>query len=273
MLRLYDLWRAYLDSRVDFLDLPKISSPQAVRYLAQVLEGWALSLSQGSPRKVTTDGLLNAIRGMNRARAFFRELFRSLRRPRGPVPYSWIHARVRQWLARPTDAVLSRIRSEWESSQQGSVASAGGARVILTSTMLDQAGLIRIMEEAGLHIVADDECLGARHFDQDVRETRDPYMALAERYLSRWPCPRMKGSRERLAMLDRLLEETAAEGVVLVQLKFCDQSGFDIPLLKAHLQARGVPFLVVENDYGEGGSGQVRTRIEAFAEMLHQPWG
>jgi benzoyl-CoA reductase/2-hydroxyglutaryl-CoA dehydratase subunit BcrC/BadD/HgdB len=43
-----------------------------------------------------------------------------------------------------------------------------------------------------------------------------------------------------------------------------------VPLLKERLAEKGVPTLRLEGDYTLGTLGRVRTRIEAFIEMLRQ---
>jgi benzoyl-CoA reductase/2-hydroxyglutaryl-CoA dehydratase subunit BcrC/BadD/HgdB len=272
MVRLHDVWKEYLPGRVTLLDLPKNATPDAVRYFGEILRGWAGEMSGFAPRPVTTQGLQDAIRVMNDARSLFQEMFRRQKDPSGAVLHQRLHAWVRQWLAEPKPAELERIRAEWESGGEAGGGPGNGPRVLLTSSMLDQSGLVRLLEGAGLRIVAEDECMGARHFDEMVRGEGDPYEALAARYLNKWPCPRMKGHERRLERLEREMEEAGVQGVVAVQLKFCDQSGFDLPILRSHLERKGIPLLTVENDYGEGSLGQLRVRIEAFAEMLQQDW-
>jgi len=56
MVRLHDVWKEYLPGRVDFLDLPKNMTPEAVEYFAQILRGWAAALGPVAPRAVTPDG-------------------------------------------------------------------------------------------------------------------------------------------------------------------------------------------------------------------------
>jgi benzoyl-CoA reductase/2-hydroxyglutaryl-CoA dehydratase subunit BcrC/BadD/HgdB len=271
MVRLHDVWREFLSGRADLLDLPKNASPEAVRFFAEVLRKWSSDLGQGIPRPGFWEDLKRAIARMNEARTLFQEISRSQRDHPESVPYSQAHLWTRRWLAEPTDEVLKTIRGEWNALPVSSVSSLR-PRVLLTSSMLDQPGLIGLLDRAGLNVVSEDECMGARHFDGLVSETGDPFLALAERYLLKWPCPRMKGHERRLERLDREMGEGGVQGVVAVQLKFCDQSGFDLPLLREHLERRGIPLLVVENDYGEGSLGQLRVRIEAFAEMLQQDW-
>jgi benzoyl-CoA reductase/2-hydroxyglutaryl-CoA dehydratase subunit BcrC/BadD/HgdB len=93
--------------------------------------------------------------------------------------------------------------------------------------------------------------------------------ALAARYLARGLCPAKHGGLEaRAGNLVRLARATAADGVVLVTLKFCDPHAFDLPHLAAALDAQGIPYLLVEIEEGNGTGGQLRTRLEAFVERL-----
>lgn len=271
MVRLHDVWKAYLPGHLSLLDLPKISSPEAITYFAHVLEDWALALGREGPREVTVDRLRESIRWMNRARSAFRAIFSEQAANPNGIPFEAVHGWSRRWLAEPTAGRLEEILRECSEVSTGNSAQ-GRSRVLLTSSMLDQPGLISMIQGTGLEVIVADECMGARHYDGDVSEDGDPYLAIAERYLTRWPCPRMHGHKRRLERLDRLIEEARVEGVIALQLKYCDQCAFDLPLLKEHCEAKGIPLLVVENDYGEGGSGQIRVRVEAFAEMLQEPW-
>lgn len=265
MVRLHDLWKAYFGGKLHFLDLPKISSSHAVSYWAKCLKVWAEELSDGAePRE---DKIWSSIVDMNRARAFFRGLFEEM--ALGLIPYSWLRNKVRSWLEAPNLERLETIEEErralvFEQRRKE------GPRVIISSTMLEPGSLVSLMEETGLVIVGDDECLGERHFQLDVEPKGDPFEAISLRYLQRWPCPRMKGLERRLRELERLLEERNAMGVVIVYLKFCDQSSFDIPLIQEAFRKKGVPVLVLENDYTSLGLGQMKTRLEAFREMLDE---
>ena len=265
MVRLHDLWKVCFGGKVHFLDLPKISSPEAVSYFANVLRGWAKELRDGAEPE--EEELWDSITEMNRVRAFFRGLFSEV--ARRALPYSWVRERVRLWLEYPTEGTLKAIEEERQALHfDGKMGKGPG--VILSSTMLDQGEIVSLIKEAGLVVVGDDECLGERHFHMDVEEGGDPFEALAHRYLQRWPCPRMKGIGRRLEELERILEERGAAGVVIVYLKFCDQSSFDIPLIQEKFRKKGVPLLLLENDYTSSGLGQMRTRLEAFREILHE---
>ncbi len=71
------------------------------------------------------------------------------------------------------------------------------------------------------------------------------------------PCMRMQFG-------DKAVADKAA-GIICHTVKFCDYYGFQYRLLKKNAQA---PLLKIETDCTTQSSGQLRTRIEAFAETL-----
>jgi len=58
------------------------------------------------------------------------------------------------------------------------------------------------------------------------------------------------------------------EGVIAVQQKFCDSHGFDFHHVTQAFQHVGIPSLFLEID-NVISVGQIKTRIQAFIEMLH----
>ena len=74
----------------------------------------------------------------------------------------------------------------------------------------------------------------------------------------------------RFEHIFNLVDEFEVDGVIFYTLKFCDPHLFDVPLLKDRLNEKGIPGLVLEGDYTPGTLGRVRTRVEAFVEMLTQ---
>jgi benzoyl-CoA reductase/2-hydroxyglutaryl-CoA dehydratase subunit BcrC/BadD/HgdB len=66
----------------------------------------------------------------------------------------------------------------------------------------------------------------------------------------------------------RLVADLRIDGIIFYTLKFCDPFLYDVPVLRSELAARGIPSLVLEGDYTPGTLGRVKTRIQAFIEML-----
>ena len=120
----------------------------------------------------------------------------------------------------------------------------------------------------GGRVVGDDLCTGWRNFSQPEGQGDDAMDRLMDRHFKRFPCPARAKAQDRAPVLARLAEKSGARGVVFFMQKFCTPHVADLPVVLEALQERGVRGLVVE--MGETGfsEGQMRTRVEAFLEML-----
>ncbi|HAP31454.1 MAG TPA: hypothetical protein DCQ14_00125, partial [Firmicutes bacterium] len=104
-------------------------------------------------------------------------------------------------------------------------------------------------------------------FDAEPCGNEDPYGCLASFYLTRSPCARMHGAFAALKRWGELIEEYGIDGVIFYCLKFCDSWYYLGQILKEKI--KHTPVLILEGEYTAGsGSGQMRTRLEAFLEML-----
>ena len=101
-----------------------------------------------------------------------------------------------------------------------------------------------------------------------LEEGMTPLEAISRRYLNGFPCARMVPSEERFNRILRLAREFRVDGVVSEIIRYCVPYAHDLPLLKDRLKAEGIPVLALDLEYGASGSGQIRTRVQAFLEML-----
>ena len=123
--------------------------------------------------------------------------------------------------------------------------------------------LFQAMEEALPMPVRNDTCVHNRSVAAPP-EGGD-FDALMEWYagalLEQTPCMRMTDAAGRR----QLVNDPHLKGVVYHTVKFCDYYGFEYSKLRHELT---VPMLKLESDYTAGSSGQLRTRLEAFAETM-----
>ena len=68
--------------------------------------------------------------------------------------------------------------------------------------------------------------------------------------------------------LENLEKSIDVEAAIIFVLKFCDTHMFDTPQLTEELKALGFPVLSLEWDHLLSGFSQLRTRIQAFLEMV-----
>ena len=75
---------------------------------------------------------------------------------------------------------------------------------------------------------------------------------------------------ERLKHLCRLSEEYRVDGVLFAIQKYCEAEKFDLPLLEKGVRKEmGIPTAAIETDY-PSSLLPLRTRVEAFVEMLER---
>jgi benzoyl-CoA reductase/2-hydroxyglutaryl-CoA dehydratase subunit BcrC/BadD/HgdB len=67
-----------------------------------------------------------------------------------------------------------------------------------------------------------------------------------------------------------MAEQYKVDGVISEILRNDAEYGHDKLFLDKEMAQRGIPILELDVEYGEGGSGQMRTRVEAFLEMLQK---
>ncbi len=233
-------------------------------------------LESATGRAITDEALGAEIRLQNEVR---RLLSQVLSTSRGPcVPLSGLDMlRVTEAKSFSADphayaATLRELSAELEalSAAGTSCVSADARRILLTGCPVGRGSekLLRLIEESGAVVVAAENCSGVKSFDGLVEETGDPLAAIARRYL-RIPCSVMTPNAGRLELLDRLTQEMRPHGVVDLTWHCCHTYNVESPIVAAHmLEKHGLPTLHIETDYADADVEQLRTRVEAFLEIL-----
>lgn len=128
---------------------------------------------------------------------------------------------------------------------------------------------IKVIEELGGIIVCYEGCSGivSRRRLIEESETKDPIECIAEKYLE-VPCAVMSPNQRRLDQVAITIDEWKVDGVIGIILHSCHPFGIESTNIKKIANQCGKPYLHLETDYGQGDEGQLRTRIEAFLEML-----
>jgi benzoyl-CoA reductase/2-hydroxyglutaryl-CoA dehydratase subunit BcrC/BadD/HgdB len=62
-------------------------------------------------------------------------------------------------------------------------------------------------------------------------------------------------------------------GIVYHVIRLCQLMDFEFNKVQNVLKKKNMPLLKVETDFGEQDLGQIKTRVEAFIEMIHARHG
>lgn len=139
----------------------------------------------------------------------------------------------------------------------------GGILVNLTQLTPQTDKVIEIIKETGMRAIIN-SCSDYRTSIR-VRKSGNYFTALARACLNKIPCSRMLSHNPERIL--KLVREVDGKGVINISPKFCDNMQYDKSLLSKALKDEGVPFLAIDVDELIN-EGQLKTRIQAFKEML-----
>ena len=142
--------------------------------------------------------------------------------------------------------------------------------IMIIGNFITEEKLWDMFSSLGLKLASEDLCVSNRYFQGLVsaRESQDLMGAIAARYLYKPGCMRMADLGEKLKSLENNIKDNKINGVIFISLKFCDTVLYSFPLIKQKLGELNIPTLYLEIEYGNFSEGQVKTRVEAFLEML-----
>jgi benzoyl-CoA reductase/2-hydroxyglutaryl-CoA dehydratase subunit BcrC/BadD/HgdB len=153
-------------------------------------------------------------------------------------------------------------------------------RVMIAGTPIiwpDNWKLPNLVEEANPQgvIVADELCSGDRFLYDPVGvdewTMEDMFNAVADRYLLPSTCPCFTsedGNEDRVNWIKTMVEERRVEGVIYHVYRGCMLYAMEYMRIKRVLDKMNVPVYYLDTDYTREDVGQIKTRVEAFLEML-----
>jgi len=230
----------------------KLEGITGVSLVADRLE-WAIGLHR------EIDGLrLQLLEGRSRLALADRALYEVLRRG--------------EWLW-PEDhlAELKEAAGGLAEGGEGAVKQKG-VPLLLTGIVPEPMTIFDELADLGAYVAADDyAAVGRRVVRKPLVRKDDPVETLAWLMFAYPPCPtRSTSLAERMDYLNRLVQQSGAQGVVIHTVKFCEPELFDVAGIKAHFGAQDVPVLFLESELESELAGQTVTRLEAFVEMVAQ---
>ncbi len=270
--RLFDTWE-YLGITpfTHILDLPWRTNPDAVEYYVNGVSTFKEKLENSFEIKIGDDALRETIELFNKTRTLQREFYELRKRDAPPILGAealGVFTASMVMEREEYNELLEQLIVELNNSTGGHKAK---ARILFSGSILSDPEELRLIEELGGIVVAEDICTSSRFFWDSVDPSQEPLEALGGRYLDRVPCTRMFDQDRRLQHVLDLVKEYRVDGVIYSAIVYCDPWSFAAPLSLLSLKKAGIPHLQLEREYGLTAAGQLRTRVGAFLEMLTSP--
>lgn len=269
-----EVWEYYGD-----LEIFKLGIPQQfiydfeLEYFTDRLRVLKDRLQTFTGNEITNERISGAIDLCNKMRELLRKI--SLLRRTSPSPVSaldFVKLNHASFYADPAFMVkvLESIYQELKDKQQAT--ETGAPRILLLGPNIGNGDytVLGLVEAAGGEIVIEEICEGIRYYWHDIENKGDLFQSLARGYLvDRLPCAFMRESaKKRLDFALKLVKDFDVSGVIWYELLCCETYDSESYYFAEKLGERNIPMLILESDYGTTATGQLKTRIEAFIEIL-----
>ena len=270
-IRLAEVGEYYLKTPlICMLDVPRKIAERSYAFYRDELVAFKQQMEEYFNVKITDQALVESIRVYNETRALFRKLHELRKRDNPPVSGTEMMELMNAAVRMPRERFNLILNEFWNEINTTNRALPGQIRLMLSGSILNSSAFVKGVEDVGAIVVTDDLCTGSRYWWESVDTTNsDPLSALSRRYLNaQFPCPRLNPPTNRIRQILELAKDFRIEGVIALTMRNCAPYIHDLPLWKGKLEENGIPVLDLDIEYGSGVSGQIKTRVEAFIEML-----
>ncbi len=267
------------DVPVHVMDLPQMKRAKDVKAWGEEINIFKGVVEKETGNQVTKDSLAAAIQLINNKRRALSRLYEFRKNKR--IPISGKDVLLISQIAFYDDPtrfaeMTNKLCDELDKRvEEGiSVFPAGTKRIMLTGTPLAIPNwkLHNLIETSGGAVVCEEMCTGTRYFENLVDETQQTIEGQIEAIASRYMhinCACFTPNHARTDDILRLAREYKVDGIIDVNLKFCNLYDTEGYLVERAMKEAGIPVLGIETDYTDSDAQQLRTRISAFIEMLN----
>jgi benzoyl-CoA reductase subunit C len=277
--RTYDTWAYNVQLPYShFLNVPHATDQPSLEFFKAVMGTFIKSLERFTGQSISEEALAQSVKAHNRNRETMRKLY-ALRQSNPPLISGVEMTKVLvAAMSLPVDESTRLIASVIDEVKgRATKAPATSARIMIVGDQIDDTAMIEIVEAAGAWMVMDDMSIGSKIYWLDADETKNPLDGIAERYLRKIALPTTfvgagkpypESLEDRFGHVRNYVKDFDVNGAILFIYKYCDPYGFEVPAMKSYIEALGVPVLYLEDEYSTSTLGRLKTRIEAFLEMI-----
>lgn len=273
MRRLYDVWKKYVPSKFTYIiDIPMGYSSLGYKYLRNEFEKLKIALENHTSQRIEDEKVEESIDTFIESRSLFQSI-NSLRLENPSqingseivnITLDFFKADPKTW----NEGIRKKVANILEKTNKDR--NNNKPRIILSGSPIHDVDFLTFIEECGLNVVYEEMCTGSKFFDMKIEKTKNPLDSLSKAYLNRTPCARMMKIEERAEKLIEISKKFNTNGIIHHSLKFCDTYLYDVPRLRELLIEKGLSVLFLESDGTLGSLNQLKTRVEAFSEMIRK---
>ncbi len=271
-----EVWEYFGDLNIFKLGIPqKYESNFETDYYTERLGVLKTRLEQLTGNEITDDKLRRSINLYNRIRTLLRDIsLLRVEKPGAITAKEFIQLNHASFYAEPEymTGYLETLYNELKSRTELSVKDK--PRLLITGPCIGYGdyAVLDLVEEAGGEIVIEEIYEGMRDYSHTTDENGDLLKSLTRSYLlERTPCALMRNTaRKRSEFILKLVQDFNVSGVIWYELLCCETFDSEAHYMSRKLAEHNIPMLILESDYSSSDVAQLRTRIEAFLEIVRE---
>jgi benzoyl-CoA reductase/2-hydroxyglutaryl-CoA dehydratase subunit BcrC/BadD/HgdB len=273
--RLWDAWESPGKAPfIHIIDVPIMESERTRNRFATKIHALVSALAESGNVKIDDASLRKAIAVYDKSRALIRQVYEMRKKEVPPLTGGEFLSLTIAATVMPRDEFNNKLEDliPYLVKREAPV-SRTHPRILLSSDLLDNPAYIDMVEEAGCLVAMDDMDTGSRYFREKIDESDDdPVHALAKHYLKNG-FARMVDWQQQAEQLIRQVKEFNIDGVLDLPDIYDYPREFRRTYMENKLKDAGIPAISFDREYHLANTGQLKTRIEAFLEMLEDRGG
>ena len=270
LVNLREIYRRLFSKPTVELSIPVTRTVEARHsYLESVVQGVAQGIEEMTGKAMTLDSLAGAARIYARTRALQRKLYDVRRERSGLIKNYDFYATIKAGFFLPAavynymlDTLLAELDKQPEPQDKR-------PKLVLSGMVFDPYKIHEIFDDLGVDIVDDDFANGWRTVSKEELKVENLVDGVTEFLFNPAPCCCIYSpENDRHPYLVDKVRQTGADGVLFWYTKFCEPDAFDRPQLMNRLKEEDIPAAYIDVELSMSSFDAIRTRINAFCEIL-----
>ncbi len=270
LINLREIYRRIFPKPTVELSIPITKTREARHtYLKSVVQNVTRGLERITGQTITPESLQEASRLYGRLRALQRDLYRIRRAKPGLVNNHDFYTVIKAGFFLPAGVYAAMLEELLDKLDTLAAPAANRPRLFLSGMVFDPLEIYRLLDESAVDVVDDDFANGWRTASKGNLKTDNLLEGVTEYLFSPAPCCCIYNpDNDRHDYLLNRVKQSNADGVLFWYIKFCEPDAFDRPQLMKHLKAENIPNAFVDLELSMSNFDAVKTRINAFCEIL-----